>query len=115
MKYGSAVGIVGLLSLAMNGWVPIIAHAQACGFQCAAPGKADYVLFVEVKVKPETVDDFKEALLSRVAPTRIEDGNLAYIAHQSPDDPTDFIVDEHWKTDDAHTRHLNRANVCELF
>lgn len=89
--------IAGLLFCGMNSLTSNIAHADV---------QTDYVLIVEVKVKPEVVAQFKDALLSIVAPTRLEDGNLAYIAHQSPDDPTDFMVYEHWESDEAHVQHL---------
>jgi quinol monooxygenase YgiN len=96
-----------LFALAVSSFTPGLARAQGPGgIQAAAPNKVDYVLFVEVKVKPESVLDFKEALLSVVAPTRAEPGNYAYIVHQSPTDPTDFMFYEHWQSDEYHERHL---------
>ena len=71
-----------------------------------APDKSDYVLFVTVKVKPESIGDFKAALLSIVEPTRSQDGNLAYFVHQSPSDASEFAVYEHWESDAAHIAHI---------
>jgi quinol monooxygenase YgiN len=71
-----------------------------------APDKMDYVLFVTLKIKTEKVSDFKLALLSIVDQVRAENGNSAYLVHQSPVDATEFSVYEHWKSDEAHQRHL---------
>lgn len=98
---------IGILSLTVNCFTAGVVYAQnASDIQAAAPIKSDYVLFVEVKVKPENVLDFKKALLSIVASTQVEVGNLAYIVHQSPDDQTDFMVYEHWQSDADHVLHL---------
>lgn len=102
---------IGLLSLSMNTMAltaPFVAQGVAAA-SAATPEKQDYVLFVDVRVKPESVTDFKQAILAIVSSTRAENGNLAYIVHQSPEDPTDFMVYEHWLTDEDHARHLHSS------
>jgi quinol monooxygenase YgiN len=95
--------------------LPALAHADSGDVERNAPDKEDYVLVVTIKVKTEQVVDFKTAILDVVDRVHDEDGNLAYIVHQSPTDATDFVIYEHWQTDEAHKNHLNKPFMVDFF
>jgi quinol monooxygenase YgiN len=80
-----------------------------------APATPDFVLFSSVKVKPESIINFKSAVLPYAEQTRREDGCLEYRVHQSPDDPTQFETYEHWKSDDARQAHLAASYTVQFF
>lgn len=80
-----------------------------------APARPDFVLFVSVKIKPDRVADFKNLVLPYAQETRQEPGNAAYLIHQSPDDPTEFAVYEHWRSDDARNQHMAAAHTVQFF
>lgn len=99
-----SIWIFSLASISMS--ILVFAAPLVAADSSTTPEKQDYVLLVEVRVKPESVTDFEQAISVIVPFTRAESGNLAYIVHQSLEDPADFMVYEHWQTDEDHARHL---------
>jgi quinol monooxygenase YgiN len=80
-----------------------------------APVTADFVLFSSVKVKQESIVDFKNTVLPYAAQTRLEEGCIEYHVHQSPDDPTQFETYEHWKSDGDRQAHLAADYTVQFF
>lgn len=64
-------------------------------------------LTLNVVLRPrESQDLLLEAeLRALIAPTRKEEGCLAYELHRSADPPTAFLLHEIWLSRDAHTAH----------
>ncbi len=65
-----------------------------------------------LSVKPERVDELKNALSEVIPKVRQEPGNHAYIGHQSPDDPTRFIFYEQY--DDQAALDAHRENLASM-
>ncbi len=65
-------------------------------------------------VATEGVEEVLEALPALVSGTRSEEGNHAFLAHQSKDDPTVFGFYEQFTDDDAHDRHSKMPHVAEI-
>jgi len=80
-----------------------------------APKTPDFVIIADVKVKPNKVLEFKKTVIPYAEETRKESGTLAYIVHQSPDDPTEFKTYEHWKSDEGRAAHLAAPHTVTFF
>jgi autoinducer 2-degrading protein len=64
-----------------------------------------YVVAVSVRVKPECVDAFKEAILANGRGTRREPGNLRFDINQCIDDPTRFLLYEVYRDEAGFKAH----------
>ena len=94
-----------------------LAHAQSPSdpLSVEAPKSPDFILWSVVKIKAGMVLDFKKTLFPYAERTRQEPGCLAYVIHQSPDDPTQLAVYEHWKSDEARSAHLGADYTVQFF
>ena len=77
------------------------------------------VLVVNLRVQPGSEEDVKRYMRVMVENTRKEPGCLMYIAHQSSEDPTRFVMYEQYKDKAAQEFHMNApyfaANVTNGF
>jgi quinol monooxygenase YgiN len=80
-----------------------------------APKNADFVYFVSVKVKPDQVSAYKTIFAPYADLTRKEEGCVNYFVNQSPDDPTEFAIYEHWRSDEARAAHLAALYTVKFF
>ena len=64
-----------------------------------------YVVCVTVKVKPEFVEQFKEAIRLNHEGTRQEPGNLRFDVLQGEDDPARFFLYEVYKQKEDFAAH----------
>ncbi len=53
-----------------------------------------FVVAVTVHVKPESVEQFKDAILDNARNTRMEPGNVRFDVCQSEEDPAQFLLYE---------------------
>ena len=63
------------------------------------------IVHVHVKVKPDTIDAFKNATLLNAQASRKEPGIARFDLLQQNDDPTRFLLVEAYRTADAPTAH----------
>lgn len=63
------------------------------------------VVHVQVRVKPESVDAFKQATLANAQESVKEPGIAAFDVVQQQDDPTRFVLVEAYRTADAPAAH----------
>jgi quinol monooxygenase YgiN len=71
------------------------------------------IITAHFQAKPGWQSRLREELLRLIAPTRAEAGCILYDLHESPDDPSQFLFYEVWRSQpelDAHfqTPHLQR-------
>lgn len=64
-----------------------------------------YVVAVTVWVKPEFLDQWKDAVLDNARNTRKEPGNVRFDVLQSEDDPTRFLLYEAYHTKEDFATH----------
>ena len=63
------------------------------------------IVHVHVKVKPDTIDAFKNATLLNAQASRKEPGIARFDLLQQNDDPTRFLLVEAYRTPDAPAAH----------
>lgn len=68
------------------------------------------IVLVHVHVKPEFVEDFKQATLENASNSVKETGIARFDVIQQADDPTKFILVEIYKTADASAAHKETAH-----
>ncbi len=68
---------------------------------------------VDVRVKPENVEEFIEACRKNHENSVKEDGNLSFDVLRSRDDPCRFMLYEAYDTEDAAKAHKNTAHYLE--
>ena len=68
------------------------------------------IVLVHVHVKPEFVEDFKQATLENASNSVEETGIARFDVIQQADDPTKFILVEIYKTADASAAHKETAH-----
>jgi quinol monooxygenase YgiN len=61
----------------------------------------------KVVAKEDSVENVKDELLKLIAPTRKEDGCIAYNLHQDNEDPAVFIFYETWESPACLENHMN--------
>lgn len=71
-----------------------------------------YALVGSVRALPGRADALEERLLSLVAPTRLEEGALAYHVHRDRNDPSLFVFYEVWRSREDLERHLKMPYVA---
>lgn len=64
-----------------------------------------YIVSVTVFVKPDFVQQFKEAVLDNASNTRREPGNLRFDVSQCVDDPNRFLLYEVYLSKEDFVRH----------
>ena len=60
---------------------------------------------VHVHVKPENVEEFRDAILENQKGTIQEPGNIRFDIHQQADDPCRFMLYEVFESDEAAMKH----------
>jgi len=60
---------------------------------------------VHVHVKPENIDEFRDAILENQKGTIQEPGNIRFDIHQQADDPCRFMLYEVFESDEAVMKH----------
>ena len=68
-----------------------------------------------IPVKPEAVDQVREALKVLVEATRAEEGCLAYDLFESASTPGTFVTVERWTDSAALDAHMGMPHVAEAF
>ena len=66
------------------------------------------------QAKPGKTEELKKALLSLIAPTRVEAGCLNYDLHQLPEDPEKFLFHENWTSKGHLDAHLQNTHIQVL-
>ena len=66
------------------------------------------------QAKPGKEAELKKALISLVAPTRLEAGCLNYDLHVSPENPAKFLFHENWASKAQLDAHLANAQIQAL-
>ncbi len=73
------------------------------------------ILMARLKVKPEAVEEIKNAALAIVADSRNEAGCINYDVHQSIEDETLFFWHETWANKAALDEHFATTFFGEFF
>ncbi len=68
------------------------------------------IVLVNARVKPEGVAAFRQATLANVEHSRKEPGVARFNAIQQQDDPTRFVLIEHFRTPEAASAHKETAH-----
>jgi len=70
------------------------------------------IVHVQVHVKPECVDAFKQATLANARASVREPGVARFDVVQQADDPTRFVLVEAYRTPEAPARHKETAHYA---
>jgi (4S)-4-hydroxy-5-phosphonooxypentane-2,3-dione isomerase len=68
------------------------------------------IVHVHVRVRPEFVEQFKEATIENARNSVKEPGIARFDVVQQQDDPTRFVLVEVYRTSDAPARHRETAH-----
>lgn len=68
------------------------------------------IVHVQVRVKPECVEAFKQATLDNARASVGEPGIARFDVVQQTDDPTRFVLVEGYRTSDAPAKHKETAH-----
>ena len=68
------------------------------------------IVHVHVRVRPEFVEQFKEATIENARNSVKEPGVARFDVVQQQDDPTRFVLVEVYRTSDAPARHRETAH-----
>lgn len=71
------------------------------------------VVFVHVRIKPESVDAFRQATLENARQSVLEPGVARFDVCQQSDDPTRFVLIEAYRTADAPVQHKKTAHYAK--
>jgi quinol monooxygenase YgiN len=71
------------------------------------------VVHVQVRVKPECVETFRQATIENARASVKEPGIARFDVVQQSDDPTRFILVEVYRTDDAPAKHKETAHYAK--
>ena len=69
-----------------------------------------FIVHVQVRVKPESVEAFREATLENARNSVQEPGVARFDVIQQQDDPTRFVLVEVYRTPDDPARHKETAH-----
>ena len=72
------------------------------------------VLLVQIKVKPERVEDFRRATVENATNSLKEPGVVRFDFNQSADDPTRFILYEAYRAAEGHASHRETAHYKQI-
>jgi (4S)-4-hydroxy-5-phosphonooxypentane-2,3-dione isomerase len=70
------------------------------------------IVHVHVRVKPEFIEAFKQATIENARNSILEAGIARFDVVQNADDPTRFILQEVYRTEEAPTRHKETAHYA---
>ncbi len=65
------------------------------------------VNFITMKIDPDIIEDFKQAIMENAAGSRAEDDCLQFDVSVAADDPTTFILYEKFSSEAALDAHRN--------
>jgi autoinducer 2-degrading protein len=68
------------------------------------------VIAVDVQVKPDKIEAFKQATLANARGARAESGNLRFDVSQSREDPSVFLLYEAYRDEAAIKAHQQSAH-----
>src|SRR5215204_3795275 len=68
------------------------------------------IVHVYVRVKPESVEAFKQATLANARQSILEPGIARFAFAQQQDDPTRFVLIEAYRSDEAPAAHKQTAH-----
>ena len=71
-----------------------------------------HVLMVHIHVKPEFVEQFKEASLANARGSILEAGVVRFDVLQQTDDPTRFSLYEVYRAPEDHAKHRETAHYA---
>jgi (4S)-4-hydroxy-5-phosphonooxypentane-2,3-dione isomerase len=69
-----------------------------------------HIVHVFVRVKPEHIDDFRQATIENATNSRREPGIARFDVIQQADDPSRFVLVEVYRNVDATARHKETAH-----
>ncbi len=72
-----------------------------------------HIVHVHVHVKPEYIEAFKQATLENAQHSVLEPGVARFDVVQSADDPTRFVLIEHYKSPDDQLKHRETARYLK--
>jgi quinol monooxygenase YgiN len=72
------------------------------------------VLVETYRAEPGEAETVADLLVHTVAPSTAEPGCLAYVPHRSPDDPTEFLLYEQYRDEDALEAHRASASFADI-
>ncbi len=70
------------------------------------------IVFVYVRVKPESIESFREATIENARNSAAEPGIARFDLAQQSDDPTRFVLVEVYRNDEATARHKETAHYA---
>jgi len=73
-----------------------------------------FVLLVNFTTQEDKADAFISAMREPIAETAKEEGNIAYELNQTSNEPTKFVLYEHWKSLAALDAHLKQPYLTKL-
>lgn len=73
-----------------------------------------YTILAQLRAMPGKRDSLRALLEDQVAPTRTEDGCLAYHLHSSEVDPDLFLIYENWRSVEDLERHQAMPHLAPL-
>jgi len=71
------------------------------------------IVHVQVKVKPESVESFRQATVENARNSVMEPGIARFDVIQQSDDPTRFVLVEVYRTEEAPARHKETAHYLK--
>jgi quinol monooxygenase YgiN len=71
-----------------------------------------HVILVQIHVKPESLEAFREATLANARASLAEPGVARFDVLQQQDDPTRFALVEAYRTAEDHGRHRQTAHYA---
>ena len=72
-----------------------------------------YVVIVTAFIKPDRVEQFKEAILDNAHNTRLEPGNVRFDVLQGDDDATRFSLYEAYNSKDDLAKHQQTSHYLK--
>jgi len=64
-----------------------------------------HILLVYIQVKPEHLEEFRQATLANAAKSRQEPAVARFDVMQQADDPTRFVLMEAYRNPEGHAKH----------
>jgi len=71
-------------------------------------------IVAKITAKPDHGADIEQGLKTLIPPTRSEHGCLQYDLHKSREDPTVFMLVEHWKDKESFEAHMSSEHLNQF-
>jgi quinol monooxygenase YgiN len=119
LRWQGACLATGLLAVVLLGSVPAAGQDKENPIVASIkprlkdPDKP-FTLAVHIKVKAGAGDRFEAAFAKARRETRKEKGNLAYELNRDTEDPSRYLLYEHWKNLSALSAHLEAPYIKTL-